>query len=146
MLSSKAILFVQKPSLSCLGMLTNQIQNRGLKIHPSDPPKNVALPDSKGRLPPLAKIPNEFANELKGVKIPRGTRENYRKMGEEKVHTDLLLGQYGIVAVHGGSIKSATFEALRIYIGRKLKKGKAFAMYRVDPPYKVKPMLMTFMC
>ena len=34
----------------------------------------------------------------------------YRVMGEEQIHTDLIMGQFGIVAVHGGMIKSATFE------------------------------------
>ena len=53
------------------------------------------------------------------------------------IHTDLLMGQFGIVAIHGGMIKHATLESIRLYTGRKLKKGKSFAFYRVDPPYKV---------
>ena len=61
----------------------------------------------------------------------------HRMMGEETIHTDLQLGQFGIVAVHGGMIKAATLETIRLYTGRKLKKGKSFAFYRVDPPYKV---------
>ena len=58
-------------------------------------------------------------------------------MGEETIHTDLQMGQFGIVAVHGGMIKAATLETIRLYTGRKLQKGKSFAFYRVDPPYKV---------
>ena len=61
----------------------------------------------------------------------------YRQMGEEQIHTDLIMGQYGIVAIHGGMIKSSTFDAIRLYTGRKLKKGNCFAFYRVDAPYKV---------
>ena len=61
----------------------------------------------------------------------------HRMMGEETIHTDLQMGQFGIVAVHGGMIKAATLETIRNYTGRKLKKGKSFAFYRVDPPYKV---------
>ena len=61
----------------------------------------------------------------------------HRMMGEETIHTDLQMGQFGIVAVHGGMIKAATLETIRLYTGRKLKKGKSFAFYRVDPPYKV---------
>ena len=63
----------------------------------------------------------------------------YRMIGEETVHTELLMGQYGIVAVHGGMIKSSTLETIRLYTSRKLQKGKSFAFYRVDPPYKVHP-------
>ena len=61
----------------------------------------------------------------------------HRMMGEETIHTDLQMGQFGIVAVHGGMIKAATLETIRLYTGRKLVKGKSFAFYRVDPPYKV---------
>ena len=66
-----------------------------------------------------------------------GTREMYRVRGEETIHTDLQMGQFGIVAVHGGMIKQQTLETIRLYTGRKLKKGKSFAFYRVDAPYKV---------
>ena len=61
----------------------------------------------------------------------------HRMMGEETIHTDLQMGQFGIVAVHGGMIRAATLETIRLYTGRKLQKGKSFAYYRVDPPYKV---------
>ena len=61
----------------------------------------------------------------------------HRVMGEETIHTDLQMGQFGIVAVHGGMIRAATLETIRLYTGRKLQKGKSFAFYRVDPPYKV---------
>ena len=56
--------------------------------------------------------------------------------GEEKIHTELLVGQFGVVAVHGGLIQHSTFEAIRNYLARKLRKGKSFAFYRVDAPYK----------
>ena len=57
--------------------------------------------------------------------------------GEEKIHTELLLGQYGIVAVHGGLIKTATFDNIRNFTLRKMKQHKkCFAFYRIDPPYK----------
>lgn len=120
-----------QPSLAALWSLD---QVRGLKIHPSEPPPGVTLPKLKN-LPVLPKVPGGYANYL--GKIPRGTRETYRMLGEEKVHTDLLLGQFGIVAVHGGAIKHATLETIRNYTGRKLKKGESFAFYRIDAPYKV---------
>ena len=111
---------------------------RELKIHKSEPPPNVTMP-SKPRLAVLPKVPSEFANSFVG-KLPRGTKEHFRMRGEEMVHTDLLLGQFGIVAVHGGAIKLATFETIRNYLGRKInKQGDCFAFFRVDPPYKVRP-------
>lgn len=137
MMSLRSFILISKPLKSSLACV-NHDQVRGLKIHKSDPPLNITMPESfKGRLPILPKIPQEMANEFVG-KIPRGTREDYRMKGEEKVHTELMLGQFGIVSVHGGFIKSQTFETIRNYTGRKLKRGKSFAFYRVDPPYKVR--------
>jgi len=107
---------------------------RNLKIYPSEPPVQIQVPN-KNRLPVLPKVPVEFSNSFMG-KIPRGTREDYRLMGEERIHTDLQLGQFGVVAVHGGLITTNTFEAIRNYTHRKLVKGKSFAFYRVDMPYK----------
>lgn len=117
-----------------LAALWSTDQVRGLKIHPSNPPPGVTLPKLKN-LPVLPKVPTVYANHM--GKIPKGTKETYRMLGEEKVHTDLLLGQFGIVAVHGGAIKHSTLETIRNYTGRKLKKGQSFAFYRVDAPYKV---------
>ena len=57
-------------------------------------------------------------------------------MGEDRIHNKLILGQFAIVAVYGGWMQLKHFEVMRNYIGRKLKKGKSFAFYRVDPPFK----------
>ena len=115
--------------------LQSNVNRRGLKIHPSQPPPNVTLP-TKHKLQVLPKVPAEFVNNFVG-KVPRGTKEHYRMRGEEMVHTDLILGQFGIIAVHGGAIRTATFDTVRQYLLRKLnKQGDCFAFYRVDPPYK----------
>ena len=136
MMSIRSLALLQRP-MAFMGC--ESISKRGLKIHPSDPPINYTLP-SKGKLPQLSKIPTEFL--LYNGKIPRGTREMYRLRGEEKVHNELLLGQYGIVAVHGGLVRTETFKTIRNYSLRKLKKHKnCFAFYRVDPPYKVNLLL-----
>ncbi len=60
----------------------------------------------------------------------------YRILGEERIHNELILGQYGLVAVYGGYMKQVNFEVLRRYIGQKLIRGKSFAFYRVDAPFK----------
>ena len=111
------------------------VEKRGLKIHPSQPPPNVTLP-KKVKLPILSKVPPEFSQHFI-QRIPKGTRENYRMMGEEMVHNDLIMGQFGIVTIHGGLINWSTFETIRNYVTRKLNAGKSFAFWRVDPPYKV---------
>jgi hypothetical protein len=107
---------------------------RSLKIYPSEAPIKMEIPE-KHRLPVVPKMPSELMHFI--GKIPKGTREMYRMMGEERVHTQLLLGQYAIVAIHGGLMKQQNFEVMRNYISRKLKPGKSFAFYRVDAPYKV---------
>ena len=41
------------------------------------------------------------------------------------------------MAVHGGMVKTDSFDTIRSYTLRKMKKHKnCFAFYRVDPPYK----------
>jgi len=132
MLSIRGITLFKQP-ISCLSILNLEQQKCGLKMHKSEPPPKMTIP-TKSKLPILPKIPAEFTNFY--GKIPKGTREMHRMMGEETIHTDLQMGQFGIVAVHGGMIKAATLETIRLYTGRKLKKGKSFAFYRVDPPYK----------
>jgi len=132
MLSIRNLVFLQKPAASIAGCQITP--TRGLKIHPSNPPTNFTLP-AKSRLPPVSKVPNEFL--YFAGKFPLGTRESYRMRGEEKVHTDLWFGQYGIVAVHGGMVKTDSFDTIRSYTLKKMKKHKnCFAFYRVDPPYK----------
>jgi hypothetical protein len=44
--------------------------------------------------------------------------------GEETVHTDLKLGQFGIVALTGGMLKFKQFEAVRLAVGRQLPPGR----------------------
>jgi hypothetical protein len=45
-------------------------------------------------------------------------QELWRMRGEELVHTDLLLGQFGIVAITGGMLRHPHFEAMRMGIGK----------------------------
>eukprot|EP00088_Acartia_fossae_P065168 TRINITY_DN80302_c0_g1_i1.p1 TRINITY_DN80302_c0_g1~~TRINITY_DN80302_c0_g1_i1.p1 ORF type:complete len:287 (+),score=54.22 TRINITY_DN80302_c0_g1_i1:48-908(+) len=102
-----------------------------------DPPKsteNVVMPD-RPRLPIMPKTPLFWSHG--GIKPPRQTKEMWRMRGEELVNTELKLGQFGIVALHGGMLKHEHFETMRMGFGRQAKlKDKLFAIYGVDAPYK----------
>lgn len=103
---------------------------------PEPPPKilNINTPDKfTSRLPIMPRIPTIF----EGAKIHRGHKEQFRMMGEETVHNDLILDQYAVIAVSGGKMNYKHFEAARALLFRKFKLfKKAFAYWRVDPPYK----------
>ena len=67
-----------------------------------------------------------------GVRPPKGTKELWRMMGEERVNNELILKQYGIIALAGGMLMHRHFEVMRLAIGRHCdaNKKKTFAMYR----------------
>merc|ERR1712083_761547 len=69
---------------------------------------------------------------------PKGTKELWRMMGEERLNNELILKQYGIIALAGGMLKHRHFEVMRLAIGRHCdsNKKKTWAIYRVDAPYK----------
>lgn len=106
--------------------------DRDLKPPPTT--ENTNMPD-KPRLPIVQKTPSLWLSGA--MRPPRGTKEMWRMMGEEKVHCDLNLGQYGIVALTGGMMKSKNFDVMRLGIGKHINENKgSFAIYRVDAPYK----------
>ena len=141
----KSMLYVSLlPRDTCLSVrclqTTAAAEARKWKYHPDrdlKPPtviENTNLPE-KVRLPIMSKTPMLWTSGA--MRPPRGTKEMWRMMGEEQVHNDLTLGQYGIVALTGGMIKHRNFEVLRMSVGRKVNQYKdSFAIYRVDPPYK----------
>jgi len=96
--------------------------------------ENVVMPE-KHRLPIMPRTPNIW--QLGSViRPPRQTKELWRMKGEELVHTDLQLNQFGIVAINGGMLRHQHFEMMRMNIGRNVVKDQSFAIYRVDAPYK----------
>jgi large subunit ribosomal protein L16 len=104
---------------------------RDLRIFPPPPPHvNTVMPE-RHRLPVVPKVPTYILG-FKAVKQPL---ELWRMYGEDYVNNQLQLGQYGIVAIHGGLMKHAHYEVLRNDIGRYLVQDKSFALYRVDAPY-----------
>jgi len=103
------------------------------QLVPPEKYTNVTMPE-KWRLPIMPKAPSVWANS--GVKPPKQTKEHWRMKGEETVHTDLQLGQFGIVATTGGMMRPEHFDVLRQVIGKGVDPKKTFAMYRVDAPYK----------
>jgi len=122
------------------GLSTSAIlSERKWKYHPQrdlKPPvqtENVNMPD-RHRLPIYQKTPSLWLGGV--MRSPKGTKEMWRMMGEEQVHNDLTLGQFGIVALTGGMLKYRNFEVIRLGIGKYLKAKESFSIYRVDPPYK----------
>jgi len=95
---------------------------------------NVVMPD-KHRLPIIPKTPSVWTSGT-AIRPPRQTKEMWRMRGEELYNTELTLNQFGIVALTGGMLKSKHFDAIRMDVGRHVKQGESFALYRVDPPYK----------
>ena len=66
------------------------------------------------------------------MRPPKGTKELWRMMGEERVNNELILKQYGIIALAGGMLKHKHFEVMRLAIGRHCdsNKKKTFSFYR----------------
>ena len=78
----------------------------------------------------MPRVPSVWAQG--GMRPPKGTKELWRMMGEEKVHNELILKQYGIIALAGGVLKHRHFEVMRLAIGRHCdNKKKTFSMYRL---------------
>eukprot|EP00092_Neocalanus_flemingeri_P043105 GFUD01047408.1.p1 GENE.GFUD01047408.1~~GFUD01047408.1.p1 ORF type:complete len:289 (-),score=84.42 GFUD01047408.1:243-1109(-) len=119
---------------------TQPVTAKKWKFHPErdlTPPvqfKNTEQPPDRHRLPIYAKTPHMWLSGA--MKAPRQTKELWRMMGEEAVHNDLLLDQYGIIAMTGGMVKHKHFEVLRMGVGKYVKPKESFSMYRIDPPYK----------
>ena len=99
----------------------------------------------------MPRVPSVWAQG--GMRPPKGTKELWRMMGEEKVHNELILKQYGIIALAGGVLKHRHFEVMRLAIGRHCdNKKKTFSMYRLakklkdtlvfsDDPYLIGPVV-----
>jgi len=103
-------------------------------LKPPEPFENTVMPPDRYRLPIYQKTPGIWMTGA--MRPPRGTKELWRMMGEETVHNDLTLGQYGIVALTGGMVKHKNFEVIRMTVGKKVNGKDSFAIYRIDPPYK----------
>ena len=109
-------------------------QIREIKIwKPETPPENITQPE-KFRLPVVPTVPTEWS--IATVKTPKGTHEQWRYYGEEKTHTQLILGQYGIVALSAGKMERKHFEMIRNKTNKYLEERSSFAIFRIDAPYK----------
>lgn len=103
------------------------------ELYPVEESPNTEMPE-RHRLSVMTRTPNMFIGGT--LKPPKGTKELWRMMGEDKVQNDLLMGQFGIVAITGGMIQHKHFEMMRVATGRSLNAKKTFSIYRVDAPYK----------
>jgi len=96
--------------------------------------RNTVQPPERYRLTSMPKVPGIWSQGIN--KPPKQAKEMWRMMGEERVHNQLVLQQYGIVALTGGMLKSSHFEVMRLAVGRRVKEKESFGLYRVDAPYK----------
>ena len=115
-------------------VILGSTQTRDMKIwKPEMPPENITQPE-KYRLPVIPTVPTEWSTA--SVKTPKGTHEQWRYYGEEKTHNQLVLGQYGIVAISAGKMERKHFELIRNKTNKYLEAKSSFAIFRVDAPYK----------
>jgi len=118
---------------------TITLNARKWKYHPNrdlvPPPQseNTEMPE-KYRLLNMPRVPSVWSQV--SMRAPKGTKELWRMLGEERVHNSLLLGQFGIVALTGGMLVNKHFEVMRLGVGRFVDGKKSFSLYRVDAPYK----------
>jgi large subunit ribosomal protein L16 len=91
----------------------------------------IGYPDSN-KLKNVPKTPTPHAN----TSLLTMTKRLADIRGPELVHNKLIHKQYGIVALSGGNLTIGHFEMLRNTINRFMDLTKAFAVYRVDPPWK----------
>ncbi|KAF2368631.1 Ribosomal protein L10e/L16, partial [Trinorchestia longiramus] len=68
-------------------------------------------------------------------KAPKYTRRNDLVRGLERMHTELLYNQYGIVSKGGEFLEWGHIEMIRNTVNRKLDTRKMFAVWRIDPPW-----------
>jgi len=136
LLARPAVLLINSSGLHCSTALTARrfkyFPERDLK--PPEKFENVQQPPQRHRLPIMPKTPSLYTTG--SMRPPKGTKELWRMMGEEKIHNELQLNQFAIVALTGGMVKHKHFEIMRMKIGRFLKPEKSFAIYRIDAPYK----------
>jgi len=105
--------------------------NKVRDFNHADPFTNKTQPDWN-KFPILPKVPFEFSL---GVPFPRGTKDLRRFFGEELIHTDLQLKQFGIVALSGGQMRWKHFESLKKRFNAYLT-DDSFVMMRIDPPHR----------
>ncbi|XP_063841118.1 large ribosomal subunit protein uL16m-like [Scylla paramamosain] len=108
-------------------------QKAGYKNFPVPPNyDHIEVPTERQRLKFYQKVPQYPGN----VRPPKMTKRLDLIRGEEEIHRDLLLKQYGIVARRGGMLRHGHLEMIRMTIARKINMSKMFAIWRIDAPWK----------
>lgn len=93
---------------------------------------HIKIPKERQRLKFYPKVP-QFPGH---IKPPRMTKRLDLIRGEEEIHRDLTLQQYGIIARRGGMLRHGHLEMIRMTIARKMDQSKMFAIWRIDAPWK----------
>ncbi|XP_022652614.1 39S ribosomal protein L16, mitochondrial-like [Varroa jacobsoni] len=106
---------------------------RGLKRWDEPPTYDpIDLPLSERRLATLEKQPvYPF-----GVRAMKEAKELEVIRGPERVNNRLLYDQYGVITLCGGFLRPGHIDMIRNTINRQMNFTKAFAVWRIDPPYK----------
>jgi len=92
---------------------------------------DIVIPE-RVKLPFLMRTPQYAA----GIKAPKMMKNLDLIRGEEEVHKDLILQQYGIIALRGGYLRWGHLEMMRLGLIRKMDLKRMFAIWRVDAPWK----------
>ncbi|XP_069938999.1 large ribosomal subunit protein uL16m isoform X2 [Cherax quadricarinatus] len=112
---------------------TSVVQIAGYKNFPVPPTyDDIEIPKERQKLRFLNKVPQYPGS----IRPPKMMKRLDLIRGEEEIHRDLLLQQYGIIAKRGGLLRHGHLEMIRMGIARKINPNKMFAIWRVDAPWK----------
>ncbi|KAG0711876.1 39S ribosomal protein L16, mitochondrial [Chionoecetes opilio] len=114
---------------------TGTQQQAGYKNYPVPPNyDHIELPTERQKLKFHQKVPQYPGN----IRPPKMTKRLDLIRGEEEIHRDLVLEQYGIIvrARRGGMLRHGHLEMVRMTIARKMDISKMFAIWRIDSPWK----------
>lgn len=108
-------------------------QRAGYQNFPMPPNyDHIEVPKDRQKLKFQMKVP-QFLGTARPIKM---TKRLDLIRGEEEIHRDLLLQQYGIIARRGGMLRHGHMEMIRMTIARKIDISKMFAIWRIDAPWK----------
>jgi len=107
---------------------------RGMRKWPIPPTfKDVLMPPLENRTLPVLEAVPALPITCKPIKYQR---RPYDERGPELIHNRLMYNQYGIIALGGGKLTIEKIDRIRNVINKYLDTKKAFAVWRIDPPWK----------
>ncbi|KAG7170736.1 39S ribosomal protein L16-like, partial [Homarus americanus] len=117
---------------SLLVSVTTWLQKAGYQNFPAPPTYgDIEIPERQ-KLRFLSKVPQYPPS----IRPPKMMKRLDLIRGEEEIHRDLILKQYGIIAKRGGVLRFGHIEMIRLGIARKIDVNKMYAIWRIDAPWK----------